>query len=200
MTVYVVANYAPTNITEIINIKNNDFVIAVDGAFDYLIKQKVKIDLVIGDMDSVVNTKKLKEYEQMKMNPIKDLTDLKIAIDYAYTLSNKVIVIGGIQGERIEHFLANLMIFNEYPNLFFIDENSKIYLLDQGKHLINKNGFVSFFASKESVITLEGFKYPLNEYQLKVYDPIGISNEVENIYGEITVLSGKVLVIETNKK
>lgn len=197
MRVIVVASYAPSNIKEIINIKQTDFVIAVDGGFDILIKQKIKIDLVIGDMDSVKNKKKLTQYEKISLNVEKDFTDTYVAVEYAYTLSNKVYLIGGIQGNRIEHFIANTNMLNDFPELMILDNNSKIYLLGKGKHLINKGGQVSFFNFNDPIITLEGFKYNLNEYKLNRFDSLCISNEVIKVYGEITILEGRVLVVET---
>lgn len=197
MKVIVVANNAPSSIKSLIDIKDNDFIIAVDGGFDELIKQKIRIDLVIGDLDSITNNSKLKKYEVLKLNKEKDETDSFVAVDYAYTLSNNVFLLGGIQGNRIEHFLANLTLFKKFPNLMLLDNNSKVYTLEQGKHLLQKNGYISFFAYEESVITLTGFKYPLNKFKLNYFDPLCISNEVVNIYGEIEITSGIVLVVET---
>lgn len=199
MKVYIVTNYAPNNIDEIINIQEEDYVVAVDGGFDLLIKQKIKIDIVVGDMDSIKNKKMLHKYDQLTLKKEKDETDTFVAIDYAYSLSSNVYLVGGIQGPRIEHFIANLMLFDKFPNLMIIDDNSKIYLLEKGKHLIHRVGYISLFNFSDAKITLEGFKYNLNNYQMKKYDPLCISNEVENLYGEITVLNGLVLVIETIK-
>ena len=199
MKVIVITNQVPPKIKDLIEINDEDYVIVVDGAFDSVLKQKIKIDLVVGDFDSVKNVKKLKKYKLHQLEKEKDETDTKVAIDLAYSMSQHVILIGGIQGNRIEHFLANLTIFKQYNNLLIIDNNSKIYLLSKGKHLIEKNNYISFFGYNEAIISLENFKYPLKQYQLNNFDPLCISNEVNNIYGEVHIYSGQVIVIETKK-
>lgn len=198
MRVLVFSSEVPI-INEVINVKEDDFIIAVDGAFDQLLKQKAKIDLVIGDMDSVINKKRLKDYEQIVLNPKKDESDTKYAVRHAYTLSNNVLLIGGIKGNRIEHFIANLYILNEFNNLIIIDENSKIHLVKEGRHLISKGKYINIYAFPECVLSLKGFIYELNNYNLKQYDSLILSNEVKNVYGEVIIEDGKAIIIETKK-
>ncbi|VEU81167.1 thiamine diphosphokinase [Haploplasma axanthum] len=200
MKVVVFSNIVPDKVNSLVGIENDDFIIAVDGAFDSLIKQKVRVNLVVGDLDSISDTKLLKKYDVLKLNKEKDDTDTKVAIKEAYKRSKTVILVGGIQGRRIEHFLANINLLDEHNNLMIVDQNSKIYLLEKGKHMINKNGYVSFFAYEDkTIITLEGFKYPLKNYELTKHDSLCISNEVIRLYGEIEISMGRVLVIESKK-
>ncbi|MDY0277147.1 MAG: thiamine diphosphokinase [Acholeplasma sp.] len=199
MKVTVFAPFVPKEITNVITIESDDYVIAVDGAFDELIKQKIKIDLVVGDLDSIKDQRKLKSYEVKKLNTVKDTTDTFEAIKIAYQKSNNVFLIGGIKGNRIEHLLANLTLFETANNLIIKDENSQIYRLNSGKHLIKKGGYISFFTFGKAIITLEGFKYPLTDYVLKANDPLCISNEIEKLYGEVIIKEGSLLVIETKK-
>lgn len=199
MRVLVFSGVLPKNIKEIIDLKNDDFIIAVDQAFDQLLKQKIKIDLVVGDMDSVINTKKLDSFEQLKFNSKKDDSDTRLAIKHAYILSNNVILIGGIKGNRIEHFIANLYLFNEFNNLIMLDENSKIYLIKKGKHIIQKGKYINIFPYLKCVLTLKGFEYDLLNYNLKEFDPLILSNEIKNLMGEIIIEEGQAIVIETKK-
>lgn len=201
MKTIVITQMAPLNISDLITIEDNDFIIVVDGALTNVLKQKIKIDLVIGDFDSVQSKSQLKGLNYLKLDAKKDQTDTFVAVKYAYDNSkNEVFLIGGIQGSRIEHFIANILLFNEFPKLTIIDENSTIYLLDKGKHLISKEFYISFFGYSEGVITLQGFKYPLNKYHLKQYDPLCISNEISKTYGEIIIDEGRVVVIKTKKR
>lgn len=199
MRVVVITNYAPKNLDNIITINESDYIILVDGALNNFNK-KLKIDLVVGDFDSVKNKKILKKYPTLKLPKEKDITDTFQAISYAYTVSNDVILIGGIQGPRIEHFLANLSLLDKFNNLVIIDQFSKISLLKEGNHIITKGGYINFFAKENSVITLEGFKYPLKNYLLNRFDPLAISNEIEGAYGEVKIKSGEIVVIETKEK
>lgn len=199
MRVLVITNYAPKNINKLLTIKPNDYVIIVDGALDNLNK-KIKVDLVVGDFDSIKNKNRLRKYQTIKLPKEKDITDTYQAISHAYSISNDVILIGGIKGPRIEHFIANLMLLDKFKNLVIIDENSKISLLENGNHIITKGGYINFFAKEDSVISLGGFKYSLNNYHLKRFDQLAISNEIEGAYGEVKIKSGEVIVIETKEK
>lgn len=200
MRVLVITNYAPKKISNIITIKSDDYIIAVDGALNTLNKRKIKVDLAIGDFDSLKNKKKTNDYQKIILKKEKDTTDTYEAIKYAYTLSNDVILIGGIQGPRIEHFIANLTLLDQYNNLVIIDQNSKISLLKLGNHIVTKGGFINFFAKEDSVISLMGFKYPLTNYHLKRFDPLAISNEIIGAYGEVKIIKGEVIIIETKEK
>lgn len=200
MRVYVITSQVPSNIKRLISIKESDYIIAVDGAFDELIKQKVKIDLVIGDMDSVKNLRQLRKYEQIKLPRVKDETDSHAALNHAYSLTNNVIMIGGIQGARIEHFIANMLLLDKFPNLLIMDNNSKVYLLKEGSHVVTKSEYVSFFAKEDSIISLHGFKYELENYKLNRFNPLAISNEILASYGEVDVKKGEVYIIKTKEK
>lgn len=200
MKVVVITKNAPKKIREVININDNDFVIVVDGAFDQVIKQKIKIDLVVGDFDSIKDNKKIIKFEQIKLKKEKDETDTFIAIKKAYEISKTVYLVGGIIGNRIEHFIANMTLFKTFRNLMIMDENSIIYMLEKGKHLIKKSEYTSFFGYNEANITLTGFKYNLNKYNLNNFDPLCISNQVKKVSGELIIHEGAVIVIETRKK
>ena len=56
--------------------------------------------------------------------------------------------------------------------------------------------YYSFFAWKnEATLSLNGFKYPLNQYPLKPFDPIGVSNEAAAKEPSATIHEGIVLCI-----
>ena len=46
-------------------------------------------------------------------------------------------------------------------------------------------------------VTLQGFKYPLNDDTLVFHESWGISNELSADYGEIRFRSGTLLMIES---
>ena len=74
-----------------------------------------------------------------------------------------------------------------------------MYCLCQGKHTIqNQYKHISFFAIEDSIITLEGFLYPLHQYDLKPDDILTVSNSILNKQAQITIDRGKVLCIESN--
>jgi thiamine diphosphokinase len=178
-----------------------DYLIGVDrGAFmAYL--HNVKIDLAIGDFDSIrpSELEKISNYTKMiKLNPIKDMTDTAEAISYAFNLSSDVTMLGGIEGRRIEHFIANLCLLKRYPKLKILNQNSLIFLANKESCMPSNYKFVSFFALEDvKNLSLSGFKYNLSNYNLKQYDPLCISNEIIAKNNLVKYNDGSLMVILT---
>ncbi|MGM9971994.1 MAG: thiamine diphosphokinase [Anaeroplasmataceae bacterium] len=175
---------------------NNYYIIGVDKGVKLLLNNNIRCDAAIGDFDSYdVTNQKIDNI--IKLNPIKDETDTAYAIKKAYEISNDITIFGGITGSRIEHFLANLCLFKEYDNLKIIDDNSIIYKITSDS-IINKDEYkyISLFALEDSILSLKGFKYNLDDYNLDLYNPLCISNEVET-RGFVSIKKGSILVIKS---
>jgi len=182
--------------------------IAVERGCLKAIHQKIHVDLAVGDFDSVSKRELGYIYKNInsviKLNPVKDDTDTYHAYELVKDYE-KITIIGGIQGLRIEHFLALLNIVKSDKKVELLDDNSHIFSLDEtdSTHLIiesSKYKYISVFAVDTSVVTLNNFKYPLKKYALDTFNSLGISNEVlDGEVGEITVNSGKIIVVESKK-
>lgn len=184
-----------------IDISFCDYLIGVDKGALVSLKYNIKLNLAIGDFDSVSKDdfNKIKDvYKVIKLNEEKDLTDTKEALNYAYKLTNDVYMFGGIDGKRVEHLVANLTLFNEYPNLKIMSNNSIIYLKNNSFNINSNYKYISFFAyDSDIVISLKGFKYNLNNYLLKRFDSLCISNEVI-ANDNLVSINGNLLVILSN--
>lgn len=181
-------------------LKDYQYIVGVDKGALNALKANINIDYAIGDFDSVSND----EYNYIcqktnciKLNPIKDETDTLEALRYASSISNDITIFGGIKGNRIEHFIANLNLFHKYNEIKIIDDNSMIFLQKNSFSLNMKDyKYVSLFAFDSDVLglSLSGFKYELENYNLKKFDSLCISNEAyENPI--VTFDSGTLLVI-----
>lgn len=196
MRALIVCYPTPKDIKKIIDIKDDDIIIAVDQAVSDLYKQRIKIDLAVGDFDSLKNRGVLTNLNVVELQPEKDVTDTYQALLEAKKMgADACVIVGGIGGERVEHFMVHLMHFNEFENLTIINDYSQIFMIKENSKEIIFDGYVSIFSYPEAVITLEGFKYSLKDYELKAYDPLGISNEVVKEKAHIHVLKGRVLVV-----
>lgn len=198
MKVYCVVNKTK----EILNIPRDAYVIGVDRGSVIALQYGVHLSLAIGDFDSVDD----KELEFIKsysdsieiFSPQKDKTDTELAIERAKEFADEVIIYGGIEGKRIEHFVSNLCLFSKYDNLYMINNNSKIFTINKDTH-ISKDGYkyISIFSLEPLNVTLEGFKYPLKDYHLSTKVSLGVSNEILYDLGVVKT-TGKLLVIQTN--
>ena len=53
------------------------------------------------------------------------------------------------------------------------------------------------FGNKAYGVCERGFHYPLDNYDLDPFEPLGISNDIKGDFGEISVKNGTLVVIET---
>lgn len=200
MRVLVVTHPTPKDIRKIIPLKDSDVIIAVDQAVLQLYKQRIKIDLAVGDFDSLKNESMLSQLNVIKLNPIKDVTDTHQAlVEAKKMMPDELILIGGIGGDRIDHFMIHTMFFDEFEDLKMIDEHTEMCLLKPGVYQVKTKGYVTYVAYPKAVISLHDFKYQLQEYSLNTYDPLCISNEIVGEYGEVIIHEGRVLEIKTLK-
>ena len=184
-----------------IKINEGDFITAADKGYEYAQKLNLKVDLLIGDFDSLNQTPN--DVEIIKLNPIKDDTDSLDAIKEGIKRGYKSFIIYGALGNRLEHSLANLSLLIYLKNQGFagkIIDNGKIYLVLKNESITlpkRNEGYVSVFSisEKSKGVTLKNLKYELNNYELKNDVPLGIDNEYIGLTPEISVSDGMILVI-----
>lgn len=180
-------------------IEQGDFVIAADGGLANCDSLGIRPDICVGDFDSghmPLNRR------SVSLPAEKDITDVRYAIDYAMGLHFNEFFLVGCTGGRLDHFLANLFLL-EYMlekncNGIIIDQKNMIMLKTKGTFQFPKSGFryLSVLAlTEEAVVTLKGFKYPLENHTIKRVDPLGVSNEITGDAGSVTVSNGTVIVI-----
>ncbi|MGM9969340.1 MAG: thiamine diphosphokinase [Anaeroplasma sp.] len=187
------------NITKIDKeLLKNKSIIGVDrGAYNAFVNN-IKLDIAIGDFDSVSNEMldKIKKNSKKTifLNPIKDKTDTGQAIDLCKE-SKSIYILGGITGKRIEHFIANIIELINDERIIMIDDNSLIETKRTSFIPRNDYKYVSFFSlTNESLINLKGFKYNLDNYTLSYNNTLCISNEKTN-NSKVELLNGRLLVI-----
>ncbi|MEW9124011.1 MAG: thiamine diphosphokinase [Thermotaleaceae bacterium] len=183
-----------------------DFLICADGGVRHFYHMGLLPDIVVGDLDSVneEHLQYIKAYNIpiQKFSPDKDYTDTELAIRYALDLNATDIAIFGAIGTRMDHTLSNIFLL--VPLLKrgiqgkLIDEYNEISITHNNIEVekkIGNNITILPLVSQVKGITLEGFQYPLEEYDMKMGESIGISNRVLSDYGKIIVQEGILLVI-----
>lgn len=189
------------NINKIdVNDLNDAYLIGVEYGAYHLIKLGYIPDLAIGDFDSI-DLDTLKEIEKkakktIKLNPIKDITDTEAAI--MESITDEIVILGGIKGKRIEHFYANLLLLKKYKNVILKDEYSKIFISNQIVYTEPDYKFISIFPVDDKIIlSLENMKYEVKHYELNKDNPtLGISNEANGI-GKISIEEGMAFIFFT---
>jgi len=179
------------------------FLVGVDRGAILAVRSGINLDLAVGDFDSVTSEEmgfiKKNSKELIALNPIKDDTDTHHAYSLIKDKADSIVILGGIQGRRIEHFIALLNIIKADKKVSIVDSNSVIYRIDaqEEAYRISKSDYkyISLFSISEAEITLEGFSYPLKDYRLTEDDSLCISNQLKDDLGLIYLKKGSVVVI-----
>jgi thiamine pyrophosphokinase len=99
--------------------EENDIVIAADSGYRTAEALGIKVDILIGDMDSLKHTpKNTDEMEIIRLPEEKDVTDTQAAVELAIEKGAEgIYVIGGI-GSRLDHTMSSIAILERIESLF----------------------------------------------------------------------------------
>lgn len=106
----------------------------------------------------------------------------------------------------MDHAIANIHILKDALEseilCQILDEHNRIYLINKEMTLEKEKiygKYVSLIPLTSTVegLTLTGFKYPLNNYDLPVGTSLGISNEMIEDRAHIKMEKGILIVIES---
>ena len=159
--------------------------VAADSGMEWFMRNREFIpDLAVGDFDSLSEEGKkymesLNGLKIIRLKPEKDDSDTQSAVNHMISEGSREILILGATGTRLDHVLANLGLLSmgreKGVHIALADQWNYITLVDSGT-VLKKEGqfgkYVSFFTVGGDVsgLTLKGFKYPLDGYDLTVAD------------------------------
>ena len=187
-------------------------VIAVDGGLKCAKELGLVPDVIVGDFDSV-DPSVLAFYRKMGHivwevhQPEKDDTDTELALKRAMAMGAGEIVILGATGGRLDHMIGNIQLL--YPCLqtgiraSIVDSQNRLYLID-GETVFYRDKiwgkYISFLPLTQEVtgITLKGFKYPLENKDIRIGTSLCISNELIEEEGVITFSDGVLMAVESH--
>lgn len=187
-------------------IKNSDILICADSGANCLYEYEVFPHILLGDFDSINKDAfeffKLSKCKIEKFPKEKDYTDTELAMYKAFDLGVDEITFLGCTGSRIDHLLSNfgllLKCLKEEVKAVIKDENNEVLIADKPITIKGSSGkLFSLQAYGDFVegLTIEGAKYPLENYKLNIGEPIGTSNEFLQDEVKITFSSGILLII-----
>ena len=163
----------PTDDTIINQITNSDYIIAVDGSANKLFDLEIIPDVIIGDLDSLQNTKN-KDIELVE-TPNQNKTDFRKTLEWCIEKNILNISIFGISGESEDHFLGNYYTLSDFGEKIswkaFTDFSVISPCVGNKKFESFKGQKVSLFCMKgSSTVNSENLEYPLQSYHLKPSD------------------------------
>lgn len=187
-------------------ITEDTFIIAADSGANCLYDYNIKPNLLVGDFDSI--NKEVFDYFKKSKCIIdiypteKDFTDTEIAVKKALSMKPNEIVFLGCTGSRVDHLLGNIgmlkICLENGVTACIKDENNNIRLVNTSTSLKGTVGQIFSLQSYGDEIiglTIEGAKYPLNNYNLKIGQSIAISNEFVTTEVLLKFIVGTLMII-----
>ncbi|WJH35231.1 thiamine diphosphokinase [Paenibacillus sp. CC-CFT747] len=196
----------PWALTEL---QEDDYLIGADRGAYFLVENGRTPDLSIGDFDSVAPDE-LKAVRRgsrtfVSCDPVmKDWTDTEMALVWALDRGPREIRMLGVLGTRLDHSLANIQLLVQALRrgipCSIADAHNELTLTDGSLALLpSRFTHVSLLPLTLEVtgVTLEGFRYPLQDAVLTMGQSLGVSNVQEQPTARISVREGLLLVIRS---
>lgn len=178
-----------------------DLVIACDGGYKYCKEKHIRVDMVVGDFDSLGQIPE--NTNVVQLNPVKDDTDTGWAIKEAWKRGYREFVVYGGTGGRISHTIANIQLLADIAEKgghgVLAGKNSWYRVIHNEEICFDaeEKGFLSVFClgDKAEGVYEEGLKYELNDWTLEKEEPLGVSNEFIGKESKVSVRDGTLLLI-----
>lgn len=185
--------------------------IGVDAGAALLIERGIELSAAVGDFDSVTEKEmvRIKEYfpDLKAATAEKDETDTELALEKAMSYHPDTVIITGVTGGRLDHYMSALHAIYAYhlkyagTEFLLINKQNRIRFLQAGKHKLQRDAryrFISFypFAGEVKGFNLEGFKYEVAEETISFGSTRFISNELED-KGIVSFIEGNCIMIES---
>ena len=207
MRVLVFAGGDPTPAEVAADLPAEAFVIAADSGAAHARTAGRAVDVLVGDLDSIDPSLALALESQgtrVDRHPAaKDRTDLALALDAALALEPSAITVVGGHGGRLDHLVANALLLaaDDYAGIA-VDARMGPATVTVVRGRREIRGPVGDLVSLLPVggpatgVTTEGLMFPLHGATLRPGTTWGVSNQLVEASGAVTVSTGVVLVIQ----
>jgi thiamine pyrophosphokinase len=187
------------------------FVIAADSGLDHAAALGLRVDVLVGDLDSAT-APAVRAAEvagvRIERHPVdKEATDLELALDYALAIgARRVTVVSGGGGARLDHHLAELVLLAS-ARFAPLHLDARIGAAravpvhaGEGVSLTGAPGAVLTLIAlggPASGITTTGLRWPLRAETLEPGSTRGVSNEIVSGPLRVEITGGSLLVVGT---
>ncbi|WP_317168427.1 thiamine diphosphokinase [Blattabacterium cuenoti] len=179
----------------------NKKIFAVDGAYNYLKKNKIKVDYFSGDFDSFpyLNKGKISVKKCIFETFNQQKTDFEKALNIIFHKGYFNINVWGASGKEQDHFLGNISVALKYKNelsiIFYDKYYSYFFLQKKSNFFVKKNKIISLFPfPKVMGLRTNGLKYSTKYMKMEIGKDIGIRNKSIKEKIEISYKSGNILI------
>lgn len=180
-------------------------VLVLDGAAHRVEELGIKIDVLLGDFDRIIDLAAFEQRQQpvrIIHTPDQDATDLEKSIEWLIQEGYPSANIVWATGKRADHTVNNMMSLFKYNgkiDLVMLDDYSRIFLLPKSyKKWYPAETIISLIPfGLVQGISIKGLEYVLNEEDLESGIRSGSSNKViTEGWIEIDYREGNLLLME----
>ncbi|MGN0771553.1 MAG: thiamine diphosphokinase [Christensenellales bacterium] len=174
----------------------DDFLIAVDGGYNYIAPDC--IDMAVGDFDSLGYMPDVDNV--IKLEERKNYTDMWVACQKGYELGYRTFVLYGATGGRFDHTVANVQLAThlakKHCQVVIASVDNTIYVTADTVEIKNCVGSTaSVFSPDRTVVDLDGFDYNGSDLVLTNDFPLGVSNKIIDDCAVVRVKEGVAVII-----
>lgn len=185
--------------------KKDDLVIAADSGYLNARALGERVDILIGDLDSLGSASIPDGIELIQLECEKDCTDTQAAVEIAIERGyDDIVIVGGI-GTRLDHSLSCAYILADMKargvHCYITNGYNRVRYLENDSLLVPRTGYkyLSLIALDKVCkgVSAEGCKYPLKNARITRNNQFAVSNEIEGNIALVSVRRGALLVIES---
>lgn len=184
------------------DLQGEDLVICADGGYLTAKRLGLRVDLAIGDFDSLGYAPEPSDGAVVRLPVEKDITDAEAAILAAEERGADKIVLLGCTGGRPDHTLAAQQLLAAIAErggrAYLVGDGFVAYALSSGAVRFSERavGTLSVFAvgGRAKGVSIKGAKYTLDRAELSPSIPLGVSNSFMGQGVSISVAEGTLLI------
>jgi thiamine pyrophosphokinase len=181
-----------------------DQVIAADSGYRNAEVLGFRVDVVIGDFDSLPADSDFPPgVEKISYPTDKDATDLELAFEFARSADGQRIVLVGGEGGRFDHEVATTMLLGSpqwasVPDVEWVRSDAHCYVVRDAKRIQGDPGatisLISIAGDATNVST-EGLEWDLASETIYQGSTRGVSNRFTSLEAVVRVGSGALLAV-----
>lgn len=206
-TVLVFSGGQPLTAVQIARLPVADVVIAADSGVDRAHESGCRVDIAVGDFDSVTDAGLAKVEAaggRVVAHPeAKNETDLELALLEAASLDPDRIVVTAVEGGRPDHHLATLLLLADrrfrHTRVEALVGDTATFTVVHTR--LEFDGVIDDLVSLLPIggdaagVETSGLRYPLRGETLAASSPRGMSNLLSSPHASVAVRDGTVMVI-----
>jgi len=194
----VIANGDPPSPELLRELAKDALVVCADGAIRHALDAGIEAHAVVGDLDSIGETRHILLTTLVVEDRDPNSTDLQKAVDWAIKMGRTEITIVAGGGGREDHHLANLSLLRLYrgrAKIVISDDLFDISLVEGTATVEGEPGSVVSLVAVGLCegVTTSGLRWDLTDFDLE-FSPLGVHNEIRESPATISVRSGDLLL------